>query len=66
MDISKLSDNGLQSLHLAMRDCVIKDESTPEEEKVYRVRATSDWKQQSDEFEAELKKRGLPFDAVPW
>lgn len=66
MDISKLTDNGLKSLHKAMHDCVVKDDATVEAHKIYRVRATEDWKLQSDAFERELSTRGLSFDPVPW
>lgn len=47
MQVSHFSDNSLKSLHLAIRDCLEKDNALENEQKdfLYGVKVYSDWRE---------------------
>lgn len=67
MNIPEFSTNGLRALHQAILDALVKDDNTPSgEEKPYGAREFPDWRKMSDELEAELSKRNVAFQRIPW
>jgi hypothetical protein len=66
MDIPRLSDRLLWILHKSVRDAFEEDEGHPANGKKYGVRQLPDWRATADELEAELAKRGEPYDPLPW
>lgn len=67
MDVGKLSSAGLKKLHEAVhRAMEIDDKTPPSQDKPFGVRQFSDWKQWSDELEAELQRRNIQFTKVKW
>lgn len=67
MDITKLSENGLKSFHLSIRKVAEADAANPQKsDPYYGVAEYADWAQIRDEIEAELERRGIPFDPVEW
>jgi hypothetical protein len=67
MGIPGLSLNGLKARHKAILDVVTKDDATPiGQDKIYGAREFPDWKELSDQVEAELTRRREPFQKVPW
>ncbi len=66
-DITKMSMNGLKGMHRAIHDRLVEEDNQPQgQEKIYDVRGQTDWREQADEMEAELTRRGIPFTPVPW
>ena len=64
-DLKEMSDSGLQSLHEGViRALTIDDETTGE--KPFNVRGTGDWRKWSDLLEAEMTRRRVKFNEVPW
>lgn len=70
MDITKLSDNGLKSLHLSVKKAVASDEERKvrgdNSEPYYGVYEFHDWKIWRDTLEAEMTNRKLEFESVIW
>lgn len=67
MNIPGFSTNGLTMLHDAIRKSLSADDNTPQgTAKPYGVREFTDWRELSDQIEAELKKRGGDFIPIPW
>lgn len=65
--ISGFSNDGLLKMHLAVVNALKADDATPaDQEKLYGVRTYQDWRQWSDSLEAELTKRNVQFNKVPW
>ena len=66
-NIEGMSDNGLKSMQKSIYDCLHKDDQAPPgAEKAYGVREFSDWRKMSDDIEAELDRRGIKYNKVPW
>lgn len=66
-DITIMSDRGLVGMQRAIRDRLHEEDQLPaDQERVYGVREFSDWKTQADEIEAELDRRGIEYEKVPW
>ena len=66
-DVSEnLSTNSIRTLHRKISECLAKDDSKPDGQKLYKVRELPDWKQQADIFEAALKKRGIDYEPIQW
>lgn len=66
MNIPGLSDSSLRDLHALIAEVLAADDQLPEGKKRWGVREYSDWRRQSDAFEAEMTKRGLPFTPTKW
>ena len=64
--IPNLSDSAIEELHRALRKAFDHDEASGAGKKTYGVREYSDWKQESDLLEAELSKRNIPYEPIPW
>lgn len=65
--VSGFTNDSLSKMHQAILDALEKDDKTPEgQEKPYCVREYDDWRKWADTLEAELAKREVPFDKVPW
>lgn len=65
--VSDFSNDGLLRMHLAVINALKADDETPQgQEKLYGVRTYQDWRQWSDSLEAELSKRKVSFNKVPW
>jgi len=66
-DITKMSANGLKAMQRGVHDRLVEEDAQPQgQEKVYGVREFPDWKEQADEMEAELDRRGVTYKKVPW
>jgi hypothetical protein len=61
-----LSTGLVKELHKSLREAFDKDEASPKGRKLYGVREFPDWREESEVLEAELTKRGEPFQAIPW
>lgn len=66
MNVPGLSDDSLKNLHDLISEVIKTDDALPKDKKRFGVREYPDWKKQSDEFEAELHRRGLPFTPISW
>lgn len=60
------STNGLKMMLDGIRNALAADDKQGNAQKIYCVREYADWRVQADAIEAELKKRGETFTAVPW
>jgi len=65
MNIPDLSDELLRALHRLIHEA-LSDDASPDGAKSYGVREYPDWKRDADAFEAEMTKRGIPFDPIDW
>ena len=61
-----LSTNSILQLQKALASALYKEDALPIDKKMYGVREHTDFKQQSDAFEIELRARGVPFTPVEW
>lgn len=66
MNTTGLSTNGLKLLHETIRRALDEDDALPTNSKKYCVREYPDWRQQSEQLEAELIKRSEPFSPIIW
>lgn len=67
MNIPGYSTSGLLMLHNAIHQALAVDDNIKISiDKPYGVREYRDWRKMSDEIEAELSKRGVKFQVVPW
>lgn len=70
MDITKLSDNGLISLHDGVRRAYEFDEANPANvaagDNFFSVRQFPDWAVWRDALEEELANRGISYSPVTW
>jgi hypothetical protein len=66
MNITGLSTNGLKLLHETIRRAQEEDDALPNDSKKYGARECPDWRDQSEQFEAELIKRSEPFSPIVW
>jgi hypothetical protein len=67
MNFPGFSSNGLKTLQDAIRKALEADDTTPTgQDKAYGVREFPDWKEMSDDLEAELDRRGETYTKVPW
>ncbi len=70
MDITKISDNGLLSFHLGVREAAASDLAREKRgdnsEPYYGVKEFADWSLWRDSLEQELKRRGIDYDPVTW
>lgn len=66
MQVSHFSDNSLKSLHLAIRDCLEKDNALENEQKdfLYGVKVYSDWREWCDILEKEMADRDIRFEPI--
>lgn len=65
MDITKLSDNGLKSLHEGVRKAAASDAVNPNKrDPYYGVNEFSDWATWRDALESELGARLIDYDPV--
>ncbi len=66
MQVSHFSENSLKSLHLAIRDCLEKDNALEKEHKdfLYGVKVYSDWKEWRDILEKEMTDREISFEPI--
>lgn len=68
MNIAGLSDRGLVALWQAIQRAFLEDDlsiqlgKSPE----YGVRSYKDWKEWSDQLEAEMGRRNMQFSPIPW
>ncbi|MCP1271778.1 hypothetical protein [Acetobacter cerevisiae] len=66
-DITKMSTNGLKAMQKAIFDRLSEEDNFPPGQiKTYGVREFPDWKEQSDEIEAELDRRQEHYSKIPW
>ena len=66
-DITKMSAGGLRSMQRALRDRLMEEDQSPAgATKAYGVREHEDWREQADEMEAELDRRGENYAKIPW
>jgi hypothetical protein len=66
-NIKGMSANGLKAMQRAIHDRLIEEDGQPQgQEKIYGVRQYPDWREQADEMEAELDRRGEIYTKVPW
>jgi hypothetical protein len=66
-DITKMSIGGLKAMQQSIRERLIEeDKQLSGQPKVYGVREFADWKEMSDQIEAELDARGESYAKVPW
>lgn len=66
-DITKMSLGGLKAMQQSIRERLIEEDKQPSgQPKVYGVREFADWKEMSDQIEAELDDRGESYAKVPW
>lgn len=65
-DITKMSDKSIKAQHKAIFDCLNIDDSLVASGKAeqYGVRIYPDWKEQKDEIEAELTRRGISYTPI--
>ena len=66
MNVTGLSTNGLKLLHETIRRALDEDDALPKDSKKYGVREYPDWRDQSEQFEAELINRSEPFSPIIW
>ncbi len=66
MNIPKLTDRSLLDLHTLIAETLAADDKLPANAKRWGVRSFPDWQQQSDEFEAEMRARKIPFSPTKW
>jgi len=66
MNITGLSTNGLRLLHDTIRGALREDDALPKNSKKFGVREYRDWREQSDEIDAELTKRSEPILPIAW
>lgn len=66
MQIKELSSNSLYLLHDRIWLSLIEDDSPPDRDKLYGMREYRDHRQQADEIETELQRRGERFTSLPW
>lgn len=62
-----MTDDGVRSLHEAIRGALEEDDRIPEgKPKRYGAREFSDFRRTADLFETELERRGLDFEKINW
>jgi len=67
MNIPGFTTKALEGFHRAINDALAKDDATPHgQDKPYGAREYPDWRQTSDEIEAELTTRNVPFTPIQW
>jgi hypothetical protein len=67
MDMRKLSNSGLTTLHNAIHDALKTDDETPPDvDKPFGVRQFADWRDWGQWLETELTARKLSFVPVRW
>ncbi len=66
-NIAEMSTNGLKAMQRATHDRLVEEDALPAgAQKTYGVREFQDWRDQADEMEAELDRRGETYTKVPW
>ncbi|MBO9535584.1 hypothetical protein [Herbaspirillum sp.] len=66
-NIKGMSDIGLKAMQKSIVDCLERDDQLPKgQEKIYGVREFSDWRDMSNEIEAELDRRGIKYNKICW
>jgi len=66
MNIPGFNTTTLLEFHAKVIECLKKDDENPNPHKDYGVRSFNDWHTFADGIEAELTKRGITFDSIPW
>lgn len=68
MNVAGFSDKGLHALWHGVKVAFDADSESIElgKEPEYGVRTFNDWKEWSDQLEAEMSYRKMTFDAIPW
>jgi hypothetical protein len=66
VNILELSDDALKALHLLISEALKKDDLLPRWKKQWGVREYPEWKQRAEEFEGEMKRRDIAYEATRW
>ena len=68
MDYQAFTNDSLTMMYEAVRGALAADDSLEGlgEEPKFKVRDTPEWKTHAADLEAEMLKRGMPFNVIDW
>jgi hypothetical protein len=65
-EIGRFHDEELRELHTALWEAVRVDQLWAPSSRRIATRSFPDWRRQCQAVEAEMSRRGLPFDSLPF